>query len=224
MNSSAKPFFVFLCFIAVIALFAGGLIGETDLTPDTPPAPSSSTTNFNSAVVQGSWSGGGVCSGTYTVQSGDTLSKIARLCGVDLNALIAANAHLGDPNMIRPGQVLYLPSSTGAYVPDSGGSASPAGTTTPSGGIPDTGLLTEKPIDVEMVGFPPNAKVQVGLGREGEPPVSTVEKVTGSDGKLVFETEVPATAQEGERWVVTVTTVQEPQFEVASQPFVIGPR
>lgn len=44
------------------------------------------------------------------VSPGDTLSAIAGQFGVDLQALIAANPELGDPNLIHAGQVLNLPS------------------------------------------------------------------------------------------------------------------
>jgi nucleoid-associated protein YgaU len=52
--------------------------------------------------------------GVYTVQPGDTLSKIAKLHLGDANkymAIFAANKdQLTDPNMIRVGQQLKLPS------------------------------------------------------------------------------------------------------------------
>ena len=46
---------------------------------------------------------------TYSVQSGDNLSKIAQRFGVSLNALMDAN-NIRDPNVIRLGQVLNIPS------------------------------------------------------------------------------------------------------------------
>ena len=49
--------------------------------------------------------------GTYTVQRGDTFSKIAKRYGVSLNSLWAANPHVWDINRIYPGQVLNVPAS-----------------------------------------------------------------------------------------------------------------
>ena len=54
--------------------------------------------------------------GTYTVQWGDTLTKIAQKNGVTTQAIVAANPGL-NPNYIVPGQVLTIPAPGGAEVP-----------------------------------------------------------------------------------------------------------
>ena len=54
--------------------------------------------------------------GTYTVQWGDWLSKIANQFGVTTQALIAANPGI-NPNLISPGQVLNIPSSSAGLTP-----------------------------------------------------------------------------------------------------------
>lgn len=67
--------------------------------------------------------------GTYTVQWGDWLNKIAAQFGVTTQALIAANPGI-NPNFITPGQVLNIPSSTSpglTPVPTSVPSGSPTG-------------------------------------------------------------------------------------------------
>ena len=52
------------------------------------------------------------CTGQlYTVQQGDTLFSIAQRFGVSLQALIAANPQITDPNVIVPGQVICIPSA-----------------------------------------------------------------------------------------------------------------
>ncbi|MCL4393604.1 MAG: LysM peptidoglycan-binding domain-containing protein [Chloroflexi bacterium] len=48
--------------------------------------------------------------GTYTVQLGDWLAKIAQQFGVSTQAIIAANPGI-DPNLISPGQVLNIPAA-----------------------------------------------------------------------------------------------------------------
>jgi nucleoid-associated protein YgaU len=58
-------------------------------------------------------SGGGASARTYTVKSGDTLSKIAKDQFGDANAYMkifdANKDQLSDPDKIKPGQVLKIP-------------------------------------------------------------------------------------------------------------------
>ncbi|MEO8073255.1 MAG: LysM peptidoglycan-binding domain-containing protein [Acidobacteriota bacterium] len=62
------------------------------------------------ASSSGSSSGGG--GGTYTVQSGDTLSKIGAHHGVSWQKIFEANRDkLDDPDKIQPGQELTIPSA-----------------------------------------------------------------------------------------------------------------
>lgn len=44
----------------------------------------------------------------YTVQKGDTIYKIAKRFGTTMRAIIQTN-NLRNPNLILPGQVLYIP-------------------------------------------------------------------------------------------------------------------
>ena len=53
--------------------------------------------------------------GTYVVQSGDTLGKIAARSGTTLSALLAVNPQINNPSLIYAGQVINLP--TGVSVP-----------------------------------------------------------------------------------------------------------
>lgn len=46
---------------------------------------------------------------SYTVQPGDTMFTIAQRFGVSLNALIAANPQIPNPNLIFPGQIVCVP-------------------------------------------------------------------------------------------------------------------
>jgi spore coat assembly protein SafA len=45
----------------------------------------------------------------YVVQPGDTMSGIAAMFGVPLADLIAANPQIKDPNIIYPGQTIFVP-------------------------------------------------------------------------------------------------------------------
>jgi LysM repeat protein len=65
----------------------------------------------NGYVPYGASSGG-----TYVVQWGDTMRRIADRMGVNLNDLIAANPQLWNPSMIYAGQVINMPGGSG-YMP-----------------------------------------------------------------------------------------------------------
>ncbi len=50
---------------------------------------------------------GGVCGGAYTVESGDTVEKLAAMCGTTASAIYAANPGLKEP--LAAGQVITIP-------------------------------------------------------------------------------------------------------------------
>jgi LysM repeat protein len=47
----------------------------------------------------------------YVVKSGDTLSKIAQSYHTSVNALLRANPQISNPNLLKPGDLIYLPGS-----------------------------------------------------------------------------------------------------------------
>lgn len=59
-------------------------------------------------------------SGTYVVQRGDTLRKIAARYDISLQDLIAANPQVTNPNLIYRGQVIYLPGAGSLYTVERG--------------------------------------------------------------------------------------------------------
>ena len=99
-----KPrIFLALLMLVLLITIAGGLVGDADLTPDTPP---------DSGVQVQSVTGGAstsLCASPYLVKAGDSLSTIATRCGVVLKDLIAANPEIANPNVIRAGQQVRLP-------------------------------------------------------------------------------------------------------------------
>jgi LysM repeat protein len=66
----------------------------------------------SAAVAQSS------CGATYTVQPGDYLLKIARICGVSYADLLKANPLITNPSLTYPGQVINIPSGV---IPVTGG-------------------------------------------------------------------------------------------------------
>ena len=73
--------------------------------------------------------------GNYTVRSGDTLSGIAARHGVSLAALERANPQIGDPNRIRPGQIVHIPGAGGSQ--GTGGVQGTSGTSASGGKVVD---------------------------------------------------------------------------------------
>jgi LysM repeat protein len=61
--------------------------------------------------------GAAACGDTYTVKSGDYLSKIAQTCGTTLTALVAANPEIKDINRIYPGQIIRIKAGTTVPTP-----------------------------------------------------------------------------------------------------------
>ncbi len=73
----------------------------------------------------------GTCGPRYYIQRNDTLRQIAARCGISLEALMAANPVIYNPNFIEEGQIINIPtvmSSAGAPV-----------VAPPTGIIPNTG-------------------------------------------------------------------------------------
>ncbi len=55
--------------------------------------------------------------GTYVVQVGDTLAKIANRFGTTVSAIMAVNPQIYNPNVIYVGQVINLPAGSGNPLP-----------------------------------------------------------------------------------------------------------
>jgi LysM repeat protein len=62
---------------------------------------------------------------TYTVKSGDTLSKIAKKYGLTIEQVLAANKAIKDPNRIAIGDVIVIPSAAPSAIVDTGPTATP---------------------------------------------------------------------------------------------------
>lgn len=58
---------------------------------------------------------GGVCGGTWVAETGDTVEKLAAICGTTTSAIYAANPGIG--NVLTVGQVLTIPGLTPATSP-----------------------------------------------------------------------------------------------------------
>jgi hypothetical protein len=65
------------------------------------------------------------CGETYTVRSGDWLSRIAQRCDTSVAALVQANPEITNPNIIEVGMVLEIPGGMPGMAPDMDEMATP---------------------------------------------------------------------------------------------------
>ncbi|MDU4698130.1 MAG: LysM peptidoglycan-binding domain-containing protein [Paenibacillus sp.] len=65
----------------------------------------------------------------YVVKQGDTLWKLSKAWGLPLQTLIAANPQLSDPNQLKVGDIVNIPTGSAAPMP-SGGANNPSGANT----------------------------------------------------------------------------------------------
>jgi LysM repeat protein len=217
----SKPLFITIMFVFLIVLFAGAFIGDTDLTPNTPPAapqqnallgPSLAGSGQAAAaggvpVASGALAVAGTCANPYTVQPGDTLSGIAQKCGVSLADLLATNPTIQDPHLIRPGDLLSIVAGAGgkAYVPVLGASAGQPVAETPAfnAGVP---VETPGPAELALLqaplagqparaGIVPGGAVNVTI--VGLPASAPVDISIGRVGFIPVLIEQPTTGPDG---------------------------
>ena len=210
---NAKPFFVVLTFILFLALMAGGAIGNTNLTSG-PGAGDLNYDAFNGAAPPGPPGGvpNSLCGRVYTVRSGDTLSRIARSCGIALADLLAINPAISNPNLIRAGQLINI------YVPSSN---TPVPPTQPPQPTPTSSLRPDGLVPVHLSGFPANTIVLVSIGKTGTEPAIVDDGLTDEKGEFKLSVRIPKIANPDEKWVVTVSTLGYPNIEVRSPEFTI---
>jgi len=110
---------------AVILFFLPGLLGLGGQQAGSSPTPTATTTLPSTAPASGDASlAPAATPTTYIVQPNDTMSRIAQRFGVPLAALIEANkATHPNPNILKVGDVLIIPSTTPTALP--GASPSP---------------------------------------------------------------------------------------------------
>lgn len=126
------------------------------------------------------------CGRTYTVQPGDTLTRIANVCGTTVEALREANPDVF--SLIYPGDVLNLP-------------LNPVVTLNLNSGAIGT------PITVTAADFPANAPVRVGIGQAGQTALVAANATTTPNGALSLQIVVPGSAPVGSELFVTVQTL-----------------
>jgi LysM repeat protein len=153
----------------------------------------------------------GSCPAKIKIQKGDSLSVIARRCGISLANLLAANPQVSDPNRVYAGQEIAVYGAHGGGDPQAVRAAPPAG-----------GYLPGAAVVVAAGGFAPGAQVKVGIGLPGTGFHRLGVYSADDSGQLVVEVNIPSTARTGERCFFLLTSSGIPVVQVVSDPFVIG--
>ena len=83
----------------------------------------------------------------YTVQKGDTLNKIAAEYNTTVDAILAINPQITNPNKIYPGQVIKIPVSTPTPEPTPQPEPTPEPEPTPASKYPPVPFLVQVLID-----------------------------------------------------------------------------
>ncbi|MEM6528528.1 MAG: LysM peptidoglycan-binding domain-containing protein [Chloroflexota bacterium] len=153
------------------------------------------------------------CGVQYTVQPGDNLTRIARICETTVEALRDANP--GVVSLIRPGDVLNIVSEQGGLA------GTPVVALTPIAG----------PIGTQITavanGLPASTPVQVSLGESVTVPLISSNATTDTNGALAIRLTVPGNISVGTPLVVSIaaagsTTATSNAFTVNGSPFGVG--
>ncbi len=175
-----------------------------------------------SAAVTSSEAASEVCGSTYTVQAKDNLSKIASYCGTTLSELLALNPQISNPNIIYTGQVINISGSTVTRTYTStyyGTGATYSGYWYPYGSgyqygyarvsLSTTSAEAGDQITVYVTGFPANADIDYRISQVGDDYVAVYDGTIDSEGTDDAIITIPDEADEGEYWIVLVTTTSQ---------------
>lgn len=157
----------------------------------------------------------GACGAAYTIQGGDTLGEVAKLCGVSLGELLAANTQILNANRVYPGQVLAIPDPLAGR---GGGDPLIFSDAAPQTG----GLAPGAVIEVTASGLPPLTGVRIGVGLENSGYHRLAEAQTDAQGSLSVPVTIPWEAVPGEAAFVQVATAGVPSIQRMSETFTIG--
>lgn len=142
---------------------------------------------------------------TYTVKSGDSLQSIASMFGVTVWSIMQANSSVWSTGYVYTGQVINIPGSTS--------SSSSTSSTTSSYSSTARVILSANSaeagddVTVYIRGFPANDTVDYRVYLEGDDDYTVAyDGTTDSNGADSATITIPSSADEGDYWVVLVTT------------------
>jgi LysM repeat protein len=147
----------------------------------------------------------------YTVQAGDTLSEIASLFDITVWDLRAANQNVWFDSDLTTGMVLNIPDVSN-YAGYSGNAR--VSLSVRRAGRGDT-------VTVYVRGFPANAWIDYRIGEQRETYSAVYDGIIGPDGTDNTMITIPDNANEGELWVVLVTTTSQRVGVEATSPTIV---
>lgn len=95
-------------------LLSGSALADQMVSPGSPAAVQQSVETLAASQERGERAV--ATTAEFTVRRGDTLNKIADAYGVNVDALLALNPDIRNPNRLRIGQVLHVPAAQDAQV------------------------------------------------------------------------------------------------------------
>lgn len=183
-------------------------------------------------------SSAGQCGSIWTVARGESLSRVAAICNTTVEALLAANPGVTNPDRIYAGEKLQIPTGQvqtagPSYSAPSWGYpfALPDGRrwyipTAPGAGgarvslAPDSGAPGAE-VEIMAARFPPRVKLQISVGTDRTGYFIVTSATTAADGTLDAKMTIPERAFVGEYWVVQVVTIAGQRVEARSNPFAV---
>jgi LysM repeat protein len=167
------------------------------------------------------------CASTYVVAGGDSLSRIASLCGLTLERVLSLNPQIANRDLVYTGQIVRLSESADYIITqinplfwlynsfsgtpgtlDAGIIFTYANTIYEAArvGLSTTQAEAGDAITVLVSGFPPSAPIDYRIGKLGQVYTAVTDGTTNDEGKASATITVPSNAVKGETWVVLVTT------------------
>ncbi|MBI1297732.1 LysM peptidoglycan-binding domain-containing protein [bacterium] len=146
---------------------------------------------------------------TYVVQSGDWLSIIAQNYNTTVEAIVAANPAIVNPNVLIVGQTILIPLS--------GGELAPSVVIQPEAGLPGS------QVQVTISGYPTTTVLLVGLGEPETEPTISQTVTTDIQGAATTTFNVPADAQANQRYtVIAYVPVVDGARDTSAEFIVVG--
>jgi LysM repeat protein len=130
----------------------------------------------------------GPCGDNYIVLQGDTVESIAELCGTSVEAILAVNPEITDPDNLFPGQIIRIPK------------IEPIAETVVAL-LPACGLANQEVLVVGS-GFPENTDVLLSVGQVDQASVVVGETKSDELGMIDTTVIIPETADPWTIWNV----------------------